>query len=176
MRPLRGITTVLVATAAALLVASCGGDSKEPAAPGSPSTGMQLPDGTYSTGELSRERLMRAGAEAGFTRAQVETALAGDSIGQVATFTLMLQDDRWRQLYDYGHDRGVGLSATYQVVDDKTLVINETCCGKSTFEYALDGDALTLRFGADMRAACPGDASCVMGYVVFQSGPFTKID
>jgi hypothetical protein len=136
-----------------------------------------LPEGRYRTPELTREQLIAAGVKAGFTRAQVTQALALERINQTATFTLTLERGQWTQSFNYDGIRdGIGFLATYKVVDRSTVVVTEPGGDETVFEYALEGDAIRISFkNADPQQLCQGDAKCPMGFMVWQSAPFSRV-
>jgi hypothetical protein len=137
-----------------------------------------LPDGTYRTPELTREQLIAAGVKAGFTRAQAEQGLARDRINQTATFTLKIERGQWTQSYAYdGIREGIGFEATYKVMDHSTVVVTETWSGDETvFDYVLEGDAIRIRFkNPDPQQMCQGDTKCPMGFIVWESAPFSRV-
>ena len=146
------------------------------AAPGD----SRLPDGTYRTPQLTRAELMTAGKRAGLSPAQVQEVLDRESIAETAAFALKVDNGQWTQFSSY--DRGaeaIGFRATYEVVDDDTVVTTEECCGRSTFSYTLDGDSLRISWVRDEvvadRQACLDDAECPGGLVVWESAPFSRI-
>ncbi len=137
-----------------------------------------LPDGTYRTPDLTREQLIAAGVKAGFTRAQAEEALARDRINQTATFTLKIERGQWTQSFTYdGIREGIGFEATYKVMDHSTVVVTETWSGDETvFEYVLEGDAIRISFkSVDPQRMCQRDTKCPMGFIVWESAPFSRV-
>jgi hypothetical protein len=135
-----------------------------------------LPEGTYRTPELSREQLLARGKKAGLTQAQAEQALAQDGIEQTAVFAVKLEGGQFAQFYSYdGGAEGIGSRGTYEVMGDSTFVTTEECCGETVFEYALEGAAIRLGFkNADPQELCEGDAGCWMGFLVWESSPFSR--
>jgi hypothetical protein len=116
--------------------------------------------------------------KAGLTQAQAEQALARDRINQTATFTLTLENGKWTQSYAYDRIReGIGFEATYEVVDHSTVVTTEACCGKTVFEYALEGDAIRISFkNTDPQQMCQDwDPKCWMGFIVWEGAPFSRV-
>jgi hypothetical protein len=137
----------------------------------------RLPEGTYRTPELTREQLLAAGANAGLTEAQAEQALARDGIEKTATFALKIESGQWTQFYSYdGGPEGSGFRATYEVIDDDTVVTTEECCGESSFGFALEGDALrlTVKTPTDPQM-CQDDPDCWAGFIVWESAPFNRV-
>jgi hypothetical protein len=136
-----------------------------------------LPEGTYRTPELTREQLIAAGVKAGFTQAQAAQALALERINQTATFTLTLERGQWTQSFNYDGIRdGVGFLATYKVIDRSTVVVTEPGGDETVFDYALEGDAIRISFkNTDPQQLCQGDAKCPMGFMVWQSAPFSRV-
>ena len=136
-----------------------------------------LPEGTYRTPELTREQLIAAGVKAGFTRAQAEQALALERINQTATFTLTLERGQWTQSFNYdGIREGIGFLATYKVIDRSTVVVTEPGGDETVFEYALEGDAIRISFkNTDPQQLCQGDTKCPMGFMVWESAPFSRV-
>lgn len=147
-----------------------------PAASGDP----RLPEGTYRTADLTREQMVAAGSKAGLSRATVEEALARDGIRRTAAFALKIEGGRWTQFYSYdGSAEASGFRATYEVVDDETVVTTEECCGRTTFTYVVAGDALRIRWAKDDHhpdpEACRASPDCAVGLLVWQSAPFRRV-
>jgi hypothetical protein len=136
-----------------------------------------IPEGTYRTPELTREQLIAAAVKRGFTRAQAEQALARDRINQTATFTLTLQRGQWIQSFSYdGIREGVGFEATYKVIDHSTVVVTEPGGDETVFEYALQGDAIGISFkNTDPQQMCQRDTKCPLGFIVWESAPFSRV-
>jgi hypothetical protein len=136
-----------------------------------------LPEGTYRTPELTREQLLASAMRAGFTRAQAEQALARERINQTATFTLTLERGQWTQSFNYdGIREGIGFLATYKVIDRSTVVVTEPGGDETVFEYALEGDAIRISFkNTDPQQLCQGDTKCPMGFMVWESAPFSRV-
>ncbi len=151
--------------------------SPAPTPPAAPSDSL-LPEGTYRTPGLTREQLIATGVKAGFTRAQAEQALAADRINQTATFTLKIERGQWTQSFTYdGIREGIGFEATYEVIDQSTVVVTETWSGDETvFDYVLERDAIRIRFkNPDPQQMCQGDTKCPMGFIVWESAPFSRV-
>ena len=145
--------------------------------PTATATGSLLPEGTYRTPELTRERLIAAAVKRGFTRAQAQQALAADRINQTATFTLRLERGQWTQSFNYDRIReGIGFEATYKVIDHSTVVVTEPGGDQTVFAYALEGNAIRISFkNADPQQMCQADAKCPMGFMVWESAPFRRV-
>jgi hypothetical protein len=136
-----------------------------------------FPEGTYRTPELTREQLIAAGVQAGFTREQAEQALARERIDQTATFTLTLSAGQWTQSFNYdGIREGIGFLATYKVIDGNTVVVTEPGGDETVFNYALNGNAVRISFkNVDPQQMCQRDTKCPMGFMVWQSAPFSRV-
>jgi hypothetical protein len=136
-----------------------------------------LREGTYRTPKLTREQMIAAAVKAGFTRAQAQQALVGDRISKNATFTLTLERGQWTQSFNYdGTREGVGFEATYKVIDDNTVLVTELDGTETSFNYALQGDAIRISFqDPDPIQLCQHDAKCPMGVMVWQSAPFSRV-
>jgi hypothetical protein len=135
-----------------------------------------LPEGTYQTPELTRDQLLASGKKAGLTQAQAEQTLARERINQTATFTLKLERGQWTQSFNYdGVREGIGFLATYKTIDHSTVVVTEPEGDEIVFEYALEGDAIRISFrNTDPQQLCKGDAKCAMGFIVWESAPFSR--
>jgi hypothetical protein len=138
---------------------------------------LLLPEGSYRTPKLTREQLIAAGVKAGFTRGQAAQALAQDRINHTATFTLTLERGQWIQTFNYdGIREGLGFLATYKVIDHSTVVVTEPEGDETVFEYALEGDAIRIRFkNVDPQQMCQDDTKCPMGFIVWESAPFSRV-
>ncbi len=171
------VVTACGSGSAPVLTGSAATASAAPTPAASAPSDSLLPEGTYRTPELTREQLIAAGVKAGFTRAQAEQALARDRINQTATFTLTLENGKWTQSYAYdGIREGVGFEATYKVIDDSTALVTESGGDETVFKYALDGDAIRISFrNADRQELCEADPKCPLGFIVWESAPFSRI-
>ena len=165
MRPSRAGAWLFGWLAILVVTTGCGGGpgpmTETAAGPGSaassagPSGDPRLPEGTYSTPELTRDQLLAAGQEHGVARSVAAQALVLDGIHQTATFTLKLENGQWTEFYSYdGGAQGTGFRATYKVIDGNTAVTTEECCGESTFHYELDGDSIRFLPGPELDAKC----------------------
>jgi hypothetical protein len=136
-----------------------------------------LPEGTYRTPELTRKQLIATAVKAGFTPTQAEQSLARERINQTATFTLTLEHGQWTQSFNYDRVReGLGFEATYKVIDDSTVVVTEPEGDETVFTYALEGDAIRIRFkNVDPKQLCQHDPKCAGGVIVWQSAPFSRV-
>ena len=168
------------------VLTACGsGSDPKPTESTSPATteaaavpaGSLLPEGIYRTPELTRKQLIATAVKAGFTRAQAEQSVARERINQTATFTLMLEHGQWTQSFNYDRVReGLGFEATYKVIDDSTVVVTEPEGDETVFKYALEGDAIRIRFmNVDPKQLCQHDPKCAGGVIVWQSAPFTRV-
>jgi hypothetical protein len=63
----------------------------------------------------------------------------------------------------------VGARATYAFPDSHTLVIQETCCGISTFDLTPGANSFTLKY----RAGAPNAGEDIVGQTVYELSPFT---
>ena len=155
--------------------------STAPAAAATPSATVApsdslLPEGTYRTPKLTRQQLLTRAKKAGLTQAQAEQALRGDRITQSATFTLQIEGGMWTQSYAYdGTREGIGFAATYKVQDPSTVVVTEVHGDVIVFAYALDGDAIRISFKYAEPQFCPDDPKCWMGFIVWESAPFSRV-
>jgi hypothetical protein len=164
-----GRFTVMTA-AAALALAVIGTDAAAVESTVPDAAGGGIPEGLYRTPELTRDDLLAAGLDAGFSEADMNAFLDADGIEGTVQFGLLLADGGWTQRYAYdGADEDVGWRGTYEVVDADTVIATDPC-GAITYEYALDGDVLTLDMVDDQ---CPGLGEQIAQTVIFESAPFT---
>ena len=139
-------SSLLVTVAVALAAASCGGDDNgataettaattvdttagvdttvvEAAADASPDA--RPPEGIYRTAELTREQLLAAGVAAGFADEDVAAFLDRDGVERTEIIGLRLAGGGLTVLLQIdGGPEEVGLRATYEVVDDHTLILH----------------------------------------------------
>ncbi|MGH9136951.1 MAG: TRAP transporter substrate-binding protein [Acidimicrobiales bacterium] len=146
--------------------------------PAAASVDELLPEGTYRTGEVTRDELIATGVAAGFDRADVEAFVDADGIETSATFGLRLADGGWIQLYSYdGGPEGVGWRGTYEVVDEDTVIATDPC-GPITYTYMLDGDELTLDMIDDQCKGAGGDTDVgelIAQTLIFETAPFIRV-
>jgi hypothetical protein len=120
--------------------------------------------------------LVTTGLRVGLTRTQVEEGYGGN-VRTSNEFALKIQAGRFTQLESRdGGPLEFGMSGTYQIVDDHTLVVTESCpgCGVTSFSYSLDSAGRHRRIAAGPQESCHGDIGCLFGFVVFETGPFRK--
>jgi hypothetical protein len=169
-----------VIAALSLTLAACGGGTPEgPAAPAatSPSPETHPLEGTWRSSEVTVEDLWAAGEALGLSRSQTEAVFWGPaSTSLPRTFQIAIEDGQWVQTeLDPDGTEAFGWGGTYEIVDDTTVVATDPC-GAITYEYAVDGDALTIDMVDD---ECGGESGSREGELlaqtlIYESSPFTR--
>jgi hypothetical protein len=97
-------------------------------------------------------------------------------LGLHKTFTVTLDFHKGQYTQRAGFDGAageVGSRATYAFPDDHTLVIEEPCCGISTFDVTPmpEGFSLKVRSGSNLAT----EKDKVIGHILFEVSPFTVV-
>ena len=141
----------------------------------------RLPDGTYTTEELTAEDAVAALRARGV---EIEEQMSDAIDSQIGDQTYMVSyvfdgGEFVQRMSKDGGPAEVGSSGTYEVLDDTTLELFETCCGTSPIEFSFDGQALDLRLGFEddeVQAVCDEQPLDCFGIVVIESGTFFSED
>jgi hypothetical protein len=166
-----GRFTVITA-AAALALAVLGTDAAAVDSTVPDAAGGGIPEGLYRTPELTRDDLLAAGLDAGFSEADVNAFLDADGTHSTVQFGLLLADGGWTQRVAFDGDAdSVGWRGTYEVVDEDTVIATDPC-GPITYDYTVDGDVLTLDM-VDDQCVEGGVGDQIAQTVIFESAPFT---
>lgn len=161
-----------------LLVVSCGNSDGAGAEPAE--AGERLPEGTYETGPIAFAKFVTKAVDAGFDPARVDQFFAQYGATNPATLevTLRLTEGRWVEFESVdGGAPEIGWSGTYEVIDDDTVVATDPC-GAITYDYALDGDVLTLDMVDDQCQGFAGydrDGELIAQTILFGTAPFTRV-
>ena len=187
--------SVFLAVTIAVAAASCGGDddgaTAETTAPTSADTttgvdttileaaadaspDARLPEGIYRTRELTREQLLAAGVAAGFAEEDVAAYLDRDGVERTEIIGLRLAGGGLTLLLQIdGGPEEVGARATYEVVDDHTLIATDPSCGgrppSSTPSTGRSSPSTWSRTSAPARVG-----ERIAGTLLFESFPFTR--
>ncbi len=117
----------------------------------------RLPEGIYRTPELTLDQVIATLIAAGFTEEEVSAFFGTDLPEGTVTFGLRLADGGWTQLESInGGPEEAGWRGTYEVIDDVTVIATDSC-GAITYEYALDGEQLTLDMVDDQCVGAGGE-------------------
>ena len=141
----------------------------------SPAAAAGPPQGVYRTEPLTAADLVDAATAAGYPETKAEQ-LAGHYTGTVV-FELLITADTLtqREIVDDGAPQE-GSRADYVVTDSDTLVTTDPC-SRTTFDFALAGNLLTLDLVDSVVTGCdiPED-DIIIGTMIFESGPFVLQD
>jgi hypothetical protein len=129
-----------------------------------------IPDGTYVTASISDGVIVaKIKADTTLTAAQRATDLQAFTAHTSETFKITFQSGAFTQFEAWdGGSFEVGSRATYVFPDDHTLLIQETCCGLTTFDVTRDGSSFSLH----VRSQAMPDP---LTRIVFESAPFTAV-
>jgi hypothetical protein len=97
-------------------------------------------------------------------------------LGLHKTFTVTLEFRNGQYTEHQGFDGdvgGIGSRATFAFPDDHTLVIEEACCGISTFDVTPRQNGFSLKVRSGAQVATEKDR--IVGHILFESSPFTRV-
>jgi len=137
-----------------------------------------IPDGSYAT------RPMDVAAVKALINADTKLTTADKAdiinnafeLGSHKTFTVTLEfhDGQYTEHQGFDGTVGeVGSRATFAFPDDHTLVIEEACCGISTFDVTPRQDGFSLRIRSGDLV--PTEKDTIIGHILFESSPFTLV-
>lgn len=188
-RSARMASTVIVGLA--LLLAACSAGGAPTATPGTaaPSTAVMpsligptpppasrdpIAEGTYRSQPIPVTLIVaRINADTTLTDTQRTAALQGFSGHTTQTITLDFRAGQFTESEAFdGAPSEVGARATYAFPDDHTLVIQETCCGLSTFTITPTPGGFSLMY----KAGAPNAGEDAIGRAaIYEIGPFTRV-
>jgi hypothetical protein len=147
------------------------------AATASASTALIL-DGTYATTPMDVAGVNALiNADAKLTAAEKKDIIENAfELGLHKTFTVTLVFSHGQYTQHQGFDGAVGeigSRATYAFPDDHTLVIEEPCCGISTFDVTPGQNGFSLKVRSGDLVATEKDT--IIGHILFESSPFTRV-
>ena len=119
--------------------------------------------------------MIATGIAAGFDPADVKALVDADGIHTSTVMILRLANGGWTWSVEYdGAPEEVAWRATYQVIDQDTVVATEPC-GSVTFNYEVVGDELTLDFIEDCAGAAGDQTGSIAQTILAESAPFTSV-
>ena len=139
--------------------------------------GALLPEGVYRTPEVTLDQLIATALDAGFTEADVNAFFAGSDPADTHMFTLRLANGGWTHLDSYnGGAEEAGWRGTYEVIDADTVVARAPGT-VITYDYAFDGEQLTLDMIDDQCGPCGDDVGELIAQTIsFETAPFTLVE
>ena len=115
------------------------------AASSPPTEDVLLPEGTYSSGEVSRDELVATGIAAGFSAEEAEAFLGDVPFNESVELSHWLDNGMWTSVVRF--DTGVEdtpARGPYEVVDEATVIAPGICGGRVTLGYVIEDDAVTF--------------------------------
>jgi hypothetical protein len=145
-------------------------------APGSAAPAGAIPDGTYVSGTVQvADMVATVNADKQLTAAQLAQINKDFEFGDHRTSVIKidLHGGRWTQSGSYdGSPFQVGSRATYASPDASTVVIQEQCCGLTTFQVTMTGTTFTLK---RLSGTQNTELDKVEGHILFEETPFTLV-
>jgi hypothetical protein len=143
-----------------------------------PSASAQpIADGTYAAKPVDVTAIKaRINADTKLTAAQ-KADIIDHTLGldghKTFVHSLDFHNGQYTELQAFDGAAGsVGQHATFAFPNDHTLVIQEVCCGISTFEVTPDQLSFTLKVNSPAGA---GEVDVIVGQILFESSPFTLV-
>lgn len=132
-----------------------------------------IADGTYVSGPIAvADVVARIKADTTLSAAQRATYLQEFSGLKTDIVELDFHAGRFTESDALdGAPRQVGARATYAFPDSHTLVIQEDCCGLSTFTITTQPNGFSLMY----KAGSPNAGEDVVGEWLYQTSPFTLV-
>jgi hypothetical protein len=144
-----------------------------------PTAGPSSPlEGTWVSRTTTCSEQSAAVEAAGFTAEQMAlggwSPACGEGMGFESPFTIIFEAGRLLQFED-GY---IGWSGQYRIVDEDTFQAGDDGTYYITYEYAIDGDQLTIDMTRDTCPPCESDADLtgerIAQTVIYESSPFTR--
>jgi hypothetical protein len=132
-----------------------------------------IAEGTYVSGAVTVASIIdRINADTKLTAAQKAAYIAGFADHKTQTASLDFRGGHFTESEAFdGGSFEVGARAAYAFPDDHTLVIQEQCCGISTFDVTTSPNGFTLKY----RVGAPNAGEDILGQVLYESSPFTAV-
>jgi hypothetical protein len=141
----------------------------------SPSAAQALiPDGTYSTASVPVSvSLAKIRAAKDLTAAQRAELLADFSAHTSQIVRIRLQGGQFTESDAFdGGAFNVGADGSYVFPDDRTLLLQEQCCGVTNFEVTPGGSGFSLRIRSQ---TAPNAEDGLLGVMVYENAPFVAV-
>jgi hypothetical protein len=148
--------------------------SVAPSAAPSPSAVRAIPDGKYLSDAVDVSHIIaRINADMKLTAAQRAHAISGFSGHKTQRISLDLHGGTFTEFEAFdGAPFEVGARATYAFPDGHTLVIQEQCCGVTTFDVTPAQHGFSLRYRTYIAK---DEEDALIGKIVYESSPFTSV-
>lgn len=137
-------------------------------APSISTAAQVIPEGSYATAAISVADIISRINASNLSAAEKKDDSAGFS-GKAVVYSLDFQAGKFvqRAAVDGGASE-VGTRGTYAFPDDHTLLIQEQCCGVTTFRVTSEPLGFRLM-------ALTGAATDLISKIVYESAPFTLV-
>jgi hypothetical protein len=132
-----------------------------------------IAEGTYVSGAVAVASIIDLiNADTKLTAAQKATTSAGFAGHKTQTVSLDFHGGQFTESDSFdGAPFEVSARATYAFPDDHTLVIQEQCCGLSTFDLTTSPNGFALKY----RVGAPNAGETILGQAIYESSPFTAV-
>jgi len=134
-------------------------------------------EGTWATGETTCAEQNSAVEAAGFTAEQMTLGGWGPTCGEMlhgSQFTILFEAGR---LYEYA-DGYLGWEGEFRFIDEDTFQAGDDGSFFITYQYAIDGDKLTIDMIQDTCPPCGPGADLfgeqIAQTVIYETSPFTR--
>lgn len=132
-----------------------------------------IAEGTYQSGAVPIKTIIaKIDADTDLTAAEKASDAAGFGGHQTQAVELTFQSGQFTEASAFdGGAFEVGARATYAFPDDHTLVIQEQCCGISTFDLTPGPNTFTLKY----RVGAPNAGEDILGQTIYELTPFALV-
>jgi len=132
-----------------------------------------IAEGTYRSETVAVATIIaKINADTTLTAAQKTAAIQGFSGHQTSVVSLDFHNGQFTESSSFdGAPLEVGARATYAFPDDHTLVIQEACCGISTFDLTTGPSSFMLKYRANALNA----GEDIIGQTIYELSPFTLV-
>ena len=144
-----------------------------PVASPEPSMVNPIADGIYRTGTIQVSAIIaRIDADATLTKDQKAGYISGFTGHKTEAFSIEFGAGAFTEADSLdGSPFQTGATATFAFPDRQTLVIQEDCCGLSTFVVTVQAHGFALKY----KAGAPNAGEDIIGQAIYETSPFTLV-
>jgi hypothetical protein len=131
-------------------------------------------EGLWETARVTRETMAATLAAAGLDPRAVDVIADNEGFEDYMVYRVEIRDGRWTiSVFPDGEPAGVGWEGAFEVIERGTVNAVDRWC-EITYGYQVSGNELIVDLIDDPCA--PGSDDVLFQTVIFESGPFTRIE
>jgi WD40 repeat protein len=131
-------------------------------------------EGLWESARLTRGTIAATLAAAGLDPGAADDIADNEGFEDYLVYRVEIRDGDWTiSVFPDGEPAGVGWQGTFEVIEPGTVTAVERWC-RITYDYQVSGDEMIVDLIDD--PCYPGSDDVLFQTVIFESGPFTRIE